>query len=88
MRPDRAAGQGAARQGAAGQGAAGQGATGQGAAAPAPAPAAAAARQRSPLARWRAGRWERAKRSELDAQSERFYERIARGDPDWLSELI
>ncbi|MHB8533350.1 MAG: hypothetical protein ACYDC2_11590 [Solirubrobacteraceae bacterium] len=40
------------------------------------------------LARRRARRWERAKRSQLDAQSERFYQRIARGDPGWLAELI
>ncbi|HEY0517306.1 MAG TPA: hypothetical protein VGD00_09315 [Solirubrobacteraceae bacterium] len=40
------------------------------------------------LARRRAARWERAKRAQLDRQSERIYERIARGDESWLSELI
>jgi hypothetical protein len=40
------------------------------------------------LARRRAERWERARRRQLDEQSERFFERIERGDADWLGELI
>jgi hypothetical protein len=38
--------------------------------------------------RRRAERWERAKRSELERQSEQFYEKIAAGGSDWVSELI
>ena len=40
------------------------------------------------LARRRAQSWERAMRRRLVAQSEEFYEKIARGGRDWLAELI
>jgi hypothetical protein len=37
-------------------------------------------------ARWRL--WERSTRAEQARKSKRVYERIARGDPDWLSEFL
>ena len=40
------------------------------------------------LARRRKERWERSMRRRLEEESESFYERIAAGDSDWLSELI
>lgn len=47
-----------------------------------------ARRSRGRLGRRRQAAWERAKREQLEEQSERFYERIRDGDGAWLSELI